>query len=149
MFFGKRVWKPTCFPRTMVLASNKWQDKWHWNPPRLRLASHQFQILGTKHILKFYTGIWWFLILTESTFICVTFIFLEARPCSWRKPIGCRIKRSRKSALLFCVCTFPSSDSTQPCRICKSANSGGLVQSFTLGFQALRNAVLFISSVLI
>lgn len=54
---------------------------------RAESSQDQFYILGIQQVLNFCTGIWWFLILTESTFICVTFIFLEAKPRSWRKQV--------------------------------------------------------------
>lgn len=109
-----------------------------------RAEISQSPILNTRNsalceLLHWYLVI---LILTESTFICVTFIFLDARPRSWRKQlVGSKDVENQPGLCL----RFHLQAVTLPCRICKSANSEGIVQSFTLGFQTLQNSLLFSS----
>lgn len=80
--------------------------------------------------------------------ICVTFIFLEARPCSWRKQIVGSKELYRGSLGALSV-RFHLQALIQLCWVCKSANAEGIVQSRTLGFHMLQHFVLFISNVFI
>lgn len=92
----------------------------------------------------------WYLVISypNSTFICVTFIFLEARPCSQRKQVVGSKDLGNEPHCPVSAC-FHLQALTRLCCICKSANSKGVVQSFTPGFQTLQNFVLFISTVFI
>lgn len=85
----------------MVLASND-RTTLTLKSSRAESSQDQFFILRTQQVLKFCTDIWWFLIPSESTSVCVNFIFLEKKPWSWRK----QVEGSRKPVFLFYVSIF-------------------------------------------
>lgn len=79
----------------MILASNKGQDR------------TGTEILETQHIMNFRAGILWFLIRTESIFICIALFSLKADFAPGENRLWDQ-KRSGEPASALWVCEFPS-----------------------------------------